>query len=71
MRITKHASIRMQERGLKEADIQMILSYGKCLVNKHDASKNTWVLNGKRTDYYVVCNSDNTVVITLWVKERT
>ena len=70
MRITKHAAIRMAERNMKTDDITMILTYGKCLVNKHDATKNTWVLNGKTKDFYVVTNGDNTVAITLWIKER-
>lgn len=70
MRITKHAAVRMQERGMKAADIQMILTYGKCLVNKHDSTKNTWVLNGNKQDFYVVTNQENTVAITLWIKEK-
>ena len=58
MRITKHAKIRMQERGISMQDINTTLAYGKQLVNRTDANKWTYVLNGK-TDLYVVTNKES------------
>ena len=67
MRYSKHAMVRMRERNMTHQDINTCLAYGKCLVNKHDSTKNTWILNGT-TDIYVVTNKANTVVITVWPK---
>ena len=67
MRITKHAKIRMDERGISEDHIKMVLTHGKQLVNRNDPNKWTYVLNGTK-DIYVITNKESDTVITVFTK---
>ena len=65
-RVSKHASVRMQERGLTHQDVNTAITYGNKLVNKWDSNKVTIVDN--KTRVTVVMDKAMTVVITLFIQ---
>lgn len=68
MRITKHASTRMRERGITEQAVRTAIIYGNHLPNRNDPTKTTVVDN--KNKIYVVLASDKKTVITVFTKER-
>jgi len=66
MRITKHAKVRLAQRGGSIQDIITTVQNGNKMINRTDPKKFTFIDNS--TGMYVVTNSEVTVVITVFWK---
>lgn len=66
MHITKHAKVRLAQRGGSIQDIITTVQNGNKMINRTDPNKFTFIDN--RTGLYVVTNSKVTVVITVFWK---
>ena len=64
MRITKHASMRMQERSINVSMIKEVIGNGIRMVNKTDSSKFTF--KHKTEQLYAVTDKDMTTLITVF-----
>ena len=64
MRITKHASMRMQERNINVSMIKEIIGNGIRMVNKTDNSKFTF--KHRTEQLYAVTDKDMTTLITVF-----
>ena len=67
MRITKHASMRMQDRRISIPMIKEVISKGIRMVNKTDSSKFTF--KHRTEQLYVVTDKEMTTLITVFWKE--
>ena len=67
MHITKHAKVRLAQRGASVRDIFIALQTGNKMPNRTDPN-NKFTFIDNRTGLYVVTNSEVTVVITVFWK---
>ena len=67
MHITKHAKVRLVQRGASVRDIFIALQTGNKMPNRTDPN-NKFTFIDNRTGLYVVTNSEATVAITVFWK---
>ena len=67
MRITKHASIRMQKRNINMSMVRDIIGNGIRMVNKTDSNKFTF--KHKHENLYAVTDKNMSALITVFRKE--
>ena len=65
MRYTKHASVRIQERGITLNEVQDLIDNGKYLVNRHNADRWTLVHTDRTKKLSMVLTQDKSTVITI------
>jgi len=64
MKITQHASKRMQQRGIKDGMVQLILMFGEVVASDNEGETMQISEKGKRRLYQLLDKCPNKVIIT-------